>query len=218
MSPLLANIVLDELDKELERRGHRFCRYADDCNIYVKSQKAGERVMESIKRFITRKLRLKVNETKSKVAKSGECTFLGYTIGNGGKLWIAKKSKERMKKRIKELTRRNRGRKLETVIGELNRTLGGWLVYFRLANAKNWCSETERWLRRKLRCYRLKQCKRRIGIARFLMENGCMEYQAWELAMSRKGWYRMALSPQAHKTMGAEWFRRLGLIPIAIPK
>ena len=218
LSPLLANIVLDELDKELERRGHRFCRYADDCNIYVKSQKAGERVMESIKRFITRKLRLKVNETKSKVAKSGECTFLGYTIGNGGKLWIAKKSKERMKKRIKELTRRNRGRKLETVIGELNRTLGGWLVYFRLANAKNWCSETERWLRRKLRCYRLKQCKRRIGIARFLMENGCMEYQAWELAMSRKGWYRMALSPQAHKTMGAEWFRRLGLIPIAIPK
>ena len=105
MSPLLANIVLDELDKELERRGHRFCRYADDCNIYVKSQKSGERVMESIKRFITRKLRLKVNETKSKVAKSGECTFLGYTIGIGGKLWIAKKSKERMKKRIKELTR-----------------------------------------------------------------------------------------------------------------
>ena len=130
MSPLLANIVLDELDKELERRGHRFCRYADDCNIYVKSQKAGERVMESIKRFITQKLQLKVNETKSKVAKSVECTFLGYTIGSGGKLWIAKKSKERMKKRIKELTRRNRGRKLEAVIGELNRTLGGWLVYF----------------------------------------------------------------------------------------
>ena len=174
--------------------------------------------MEGVKQFITRKLRLKVNEAKSKVAKSRECAFLGYTIGSGGKLWIAKKSKERMKKRIKELTRRNRGRKLETVIGELNKTLGGWLVYFRLANAKNWCSETEQWLRRKLRCYRLKQCKRRIGIARFLMENGCKEYQAWELAMSRKGWYRMALSPQAHKAMGAEWFRRLGLIPIAIPK
>ena len=123
-----------------------------------------------------------------------------------------------MKKRIKELTRRNRGRKLEAVIGELNRTLGGWLVYFRLANAKNWCSETEQWLRRKLRCYRLKQCKRRTGIARFLMENGCREYQAWELAMSRKGWYRMALSPQAHRAMGAEWFRKRGLIPIAIPK
>lgn len=218
LSPLLANIVLDELDKELERRGHRFCRYADDCSIYVKSQKAGERVMESIRRFIAQKLRLKVNETKSKVAKSGECTFLGYTIGSGGRLWMAKKSKERMKKRIKELTGRNRGRKLEAVIGELNRTLGGWLVYFRLANAKNWCGETEQWLRRKLRCYRLKQCKRRIGIARFLMENGCREYQAWELAMSRKGWYRMALSPQAHRAMGAEWFRKRGLIPMAIPK
>ena len=218
LSPLLANIVLDELDKELERRGHRFCRYADDCNIYVKSQKAGERVMGSIKRFITRKLRLKVNEAKSKVAKSRECAFLGYTIGSGGKLWIAKKSKERMKKRIKELTRRNRGRKLDAVIGELNKTMGGWLVYFRLANAKNWCSETEQWLRRKLRCYRLKQCKRRIGIVRFLIENGCREYKAWELAMSRKGWYRMALSPQANIAMGNEWFRRLGLIPFAIPK
>lgn len=218
LSPLLANIVLDELDKELERRGHRFCRYADDCNIYVKSRKAGERVMESIRRFIERKLRLKVNEAKSKVAKSGECAFLGYTIGSGGKLWIARKSKERMRERIKGLTRRNRGRKLEAIIGELNRTLGGWLVYFRLASAKKWCSETEQWLRRRLRCYRLKQCKRRLGIARFLMENGCGERQAWELAMSRKGWYRMALSPQASMAMGNEWFRRRGLIPIAIPK
>lgn len=218
LSPLLANIVLDELDKELERRGHRFCRYADDCNIYVRSQKAGERVMEGIRRFITRKLRLKVNEAKSKVAKSGECAFLGYTIGSGGKLWIAKKSKERMKKRIRELTRRNRGKKLEAVIGELNKTLCGWLAYFRLANAKKWRGETEQWLRRKLRCYRLKQCKRRIGIARFLMENGCMENQAWELAMSRKGWYRMALSPQASMAMGNEWFRRMGLVPIAITK
>ena len=218
LSPMPANIVLDELDKEPERRGHRFCRYADDCNIYARTQKAGKRVMESIKRFITRKLRLKVNEAKSKVAKSGECAFLGCTIGSGGELWTAKKSKERMKKRIRELTRRNCGRKLEAVIGELNKMLGGWPVYFRLANAKNWCGETEQWLRRKLRCYRLKQCKRRIGISRFLMENGCREYQAWELAMSRKGWYRMALSPQAHKAMGAEWFRRLGLIPIAIPE
>lgn len=218
LSPMPANIVLDELDKELERRGHRFCRYADDSNIYARTQKAGERVMESIKRFITRKHRLKVNEAKRKVAKSGECAFLGYTIGSGGKLWTAKKSKERMKKRIKGLTRRNRGRKLEAVIGELNKTLGGWPVYFRLANAKNWCGETEQWLRQKLRCYRLKQCKRRIGIARFLMENGYREYQAWELAMSRKGWYRMALSSQAHKAMGAEWFKRLGLIPIAIPE
>jgi hypothetical protein len=117
--------------------------------------------MEGIKQFITRKLRLKVNETKSKVAKSKECTFLGYTIGSKGKLWISKKSKERIKTRIKTLTKRNRGRKLEVVIKEHNQMLRGWLMYFRLAEAKNWCKETEGWLRRKLRCYRLKQCKRR---------------------------------------------------------
>ena len=218
LSPLLANIVLDELDKELERRGHRFCRYADDCNIYVKSQKAGERVMEGIKQFITRKLRLKVNEAKSKVANSKECTFLGYTIGDKGKLWISKKSKARIKTRIKALTRRNRGRKLEAIIGELNQTLRGWLMYFRLAEAKRWCKETEKWLRRKLRCYRLKQCKRRIGIARFLMQNGCTEYQAWETAMCRNGWWRKSRFAQANKAMGNEWFRNLGLIPFALPK
>ena len=94
--------------------------------------------MESITRFITRKLRLKVNEAKSKVAKSRECTFLGYTIGSKGRLWISKKSKERAKKRIKELTRRNRGRNLEKIIEELNKFLRGWLVYYRLANGKNW--------------------------------------------------------------------------------
>ena len=218
LSPLLANIVLDELDKELERRGHRFCRYTDDCNIYVKSQKAGERVMEGIKQFITRKLRLKVNESKSKVAKSKECTFLGYTIGSKGKLWISKKSKARIKKRIKALTKRNRGRTLGAVIQELNQTLRGWLMYFRLAEAKRWCKETEGWLHRKLRCYRLKQCKRRIGIARFLMQNGCTEHQAWETAMCRNGWWRKSQFAQANKAMGNEWFRNLGLIPFALPK
>ena len=218
LSPLLANIVLDELDKELERRGHRFCRYADDCNIYVKSQKAGERVMEGIKQFITRKLRLKVNESKSKVAKSKECTFLGYTIGSKGKLWISKKSKARIKKRIKALTKRNRGRTLGAVIQELNQTLRGWLMYFRLAEAKRWCKETEGWLHRKLRCYRLKQCKRRMGIARFLMQNGCTEHQAWETAMCRNGWWRKSQFAQANKAMGNEWFRNLGLIPFALPK
>ena len=110
--------------------------------------------MEGIKQFITKKLLLKVNEAKSKVAKSKECTFLGYTIRDKGKLWIAKKSKARIKTRIKALTKRNRGRKIEVIIGELNQTLRGWLMYFRLTEAKNWCKETEKWLRRKLRCYR----------------------------------------------------------------
>jgi len=217
LSPLLANVVLDELDKELERRGHRFCRYADDCNIYVRSQKAGERVMEGIRRFIERKLRLKVNEAKSRVAPSGECKFLGYTIGAGGRLLVAAKSKERMHAKLKALTKRNRGRALGEVIGEVNRFAAGWLEYFRLAAAKTWLAETEGWLRRRLRCYRLKQCKRRIGVARFLMGCGCREESAWMLAMSRKGWYRKSVSPQAAKAMDIGWFRLQGLRPLALP-
>ena len=217
LSPLLANVVLDELDKELERRGHRFCRYADDCNIYVRSQKAGERVMEGIRRFIERKLRLKVNEAKSRVAPSRECKFLGYTIGTGGRLWVSTKSKERMRAKLKSLTKRNRGRALGEVIGEVNRYAAGWLEYFRLAAAKKWLAGTEGWLRRRLRCYRLKQCKRRIGVARFLMERGCREDHAWMLAMSRKGWYRKSASPQATKAMDTGWFRLQGLRPLALP-
>ena len=217
LSPLLANIVLDELDKELERRGHRFCRYADDCNIYVKSQRAGERVMDGITRFITRKLRLKVNTEKSKVAKSGFCKFLGYTIGAKGQLWIATKSKERMTERLRRLTSRNRGRKFETVIGELNAYLRGWLAYYRLASAKGWLAVTEQRLRRKLRCYRLKQCKRPYAIAKFLMKNGVPERRAWLLAGSRKGWYRMSDTPQAGEAMSNEWFVKQGLIPLVLP-
>ena len=218
LSPLLANIVLDELDKELERRGHRFCRYADDCNIYVKSQKAGERVMESMTRFITRRLRLKVNGAKSKVAPSRECAFLGHTIGGKGQLRISKKSKERMVDRLKELTKRNRGRKFETVIGEINTYLRGWLEYYRLASAKRWLAETGQWLRRKLRCYRLKQCKRRFAIAKFLVKNGLPEWRAWLLAGSGKGWYRMAGTPQANEAVSNKWFAEQGLIPLVIPR
>ena len=216
LSPLLANIVLDELDKELERRGHRFCRYADDCNIYVKTQKAGERVMKSLVRFITGRLRLKVNETKSKVAPSAQCTFLGYTIGTQGKLWIAEKSKKRMMERLRIITTRNRGRKLEAVIRELNAYLTGWLAYFRYATASHFLREAGRNLRRRLRCYRLKQCKRRIGIARCLTRLGMRPNDAWKVAMSRKGWYRKADAPQVKVYMNNAWFGKLGLVPLVI--
>ncbi len=218
LSPLLANIVLDELDKELERRGHRFCRYADDCNIYVRSRKAGERVMEGVTRFIAGKLRLKVNETKSKVAPSRDCAFLGYTIGGKGMLRISKKSKKRMTDRLKGMTRRNRGRKFETVIKEINNYLQGWLEYFKLASAKWWLGKIEQRLKRKLRCYRLKQCKRKFAIAKFLMKNGVPEWRAWILAGSGKGWYRMAESPQAHEAMNTRWFAEQGLIALALPR
>ena len=214
LSPLLANVVLDELDKELERRGHRFCRYADDCNIYVRSQKAGERVMESVTRFITRRLRLKVNEEKSKVAPSRECTYLGYTIGSNGQLRIAPKSKEKMRARLKELTARNGGRSLGKVVGELNRVTRGWIEYFKLASAKRWRSETDAWLRRRLRCYRLKQCKRRSGIVGFLVSRGLKARWAGAIAGSGKGWYRLSNTPQANKAMRLEWFSEIGYIPL----
>lgn len=214
LSPLLANIVLDELDKELERRGHRFCRYADDCNIYVRSQKAGERVMESITRFITRRLRLKVNEEKSKVAPSRECTYLGYTIGSNGQLRIAPKSKEKIRARLKELTARNRGRSLDKVVGELNRVTRGWIEYFKLASAKRWRSETDAWLRRRLRCYRLKQCKRRSGIVGFLVSRGLKARWEGAIAGSGKGWCRLSNTPQANKAMRLEWFSEIGYIPL----
>lgn len=217
LSPLLANVVLDELDKELEKRGHKFCRYADDCNIYVKSLAAGERVMESVTRFITRKLRLKVNEAKSKVAPSGGCTFLGYTIGTKGQLWVSRKSKSRVTDKLKGMTKRNRGRKFEQIIGEINLYLGGWLAYYKLASAKRWLTETEQWLRRRLRCYRLKQCKRAYPMAKFLMSLGASEFAAWETAGCRKGWYRKSLTGGAHIAMGNGWFREMGLIPLALP-
>ena len=211
LSPLLANILLDELDKELERRGHRFCRYADDCNIYVRSQQAGERVMGSVRRFIETRLKLKVNDAKSKVAPSGECKFLGYTIGAGGRLTIAEQSLEKVRKSLRRMTARNRGREVGDIVEEVNTLLRGWYNYFRLAQARGVFAKLDGWLRRKLRCYRIKQCKRRIGIARFLMAEGVKEYQAWELAMSKKGWWRLSNTPQTNKAMGMEWFRKLVL-------
>jgi len=169
LSPLLSNIVLDELDKELERRGHSFCRYADDSNIYVSSRKAGERVMASVADFIEKKLKLKVNQEKSGVRHCSDVKFLGYTILSGGGIRVSDKSIDRLKGRIKELTRRNRGVKFEQVISELNVTILGWTNYFRLANS--WITtfkSLDEWIRRKLRCYRLKQCGRRYTIYKLL--------------------------------------------------
>ncbi len=126
LSPLLANLMLDDLDKELEKRGHAFCRYADDCNIYVSSQKAGERVMESIVRFIEKKLKLKVNRSKSAVDKVSNRQFLGYRIMLDGRLTVSPKSIERLKGKIKGLTKRNRGTSFMTVVKDVNKYLDGW--------------------------------------------------------------------------------------------
>jgi len=215
LSPLLANLLLDELDRELERRGHRFCRYADDCNIYVYSQAAGERVMKSITRFLERRLRLRVNRAKSAVAHVSKRKFLGYRLLSGGRLGIAPASLRRVKERIRAITRRNRGRSLGRVIGELNRLLPGWVRYYRYAACRTHLRALDGWIRRKLRCLRLKQRKRAHPIAALLRRLGVPEWRAWLLALSGKGWWRKSGSPQASEAMTLDWFAQQGLVCLA---
>lgn len=211
LSPLLSNILLDELDKELERRGHKFCRYADDCNIYVHSQKAGERVMASTKQFLMKRLKLKVNEGKSAVALVRERKFLGYRLQTDGRLSMAPESLKRMKDKVRVLTKRNRGRKLEQVVLELNRYLTGWLSYFRLVESKDLFRRLDSWIRRRLRCYRLRQRKRRYPIVTFLITLGVNAKEAWNLAMSRKSWWTKSMNPTINSALPNAWFEKLGL-------
>jgi RNA-directed DNA polymerase len=215
LSPLLANLLLDDLDKELERRGHRFCRYADDCNIYVRSQAAGERVMASVVAFLEGRLRLRVNAQKSAVAPVWERSFLGHRLLSDGRLGLASKSLDRVKERLRRITRRNRGIALERMIGEVNSFTTGWLTYFRHAACKGALRDLDEWLRRKLRCVRLKQCKRAKPIADFLMKLGVPEWRAWRLALSGKGWWRVSGSPPAHEAMTQQWFASIGLVSLS---
>ena len=186
LSPLLSNIMLDELDRELERREHTFCRYADDCNIYVRSERAGQRVMESITHFIEQRLQLTLNAAKSAVALVNQRRFLGYRLQNDGVLTIAPESLQRLKDKVRVLTKRNRGRSFELVIRELNQTLRGWLNYFRLARLRSVWSDLEAWIRRKLRCYRLKQGKGGKDIIKWLMNLGVREKDARKIGSSGK--------------------------------
>lgn len=215
LSPLLANLLLDDLDQELERRGHRFCRYADDCNIYVRTQEAGERVMASVTQFLEERLRLWVNRGKSAAAPVEERQFLGYRILPGGRLVVAPRSLDRVKARIRQVTRRNRGVSLERMIGELNSYLTGWVTYFRYAACKSQLQRLDEWIRRKLRCVRLKQRKRAKTIADFLQSLGVPEWSAWILALSGKGWWRKSAAPQANQAMSIAWFKAQGLVTLA---
>jgi RNA-directed DNA polymerase len=214
LSPLLANVLLDDFDKELERRGHRFCRYADDCNIYVRSEAAGERVMASVVAFLESKLRLKVNRAKSVVAPVRERSFLGHRLLSGGRLGIAPKSLARAKERLRRITRRNRGIALERIVGEVNSFTTGWVTYFRHAACKSALRDIDDWLRRKLRCVRLKQSKRAKPIANFLMTCGVPARRAWLLAAAGKGWWRRSGSPPANEAMTRQWFVQLGLVSL----
>ena len=216
LSPLLSNIVLDELDEELERRGHKFVRYADDCNIYVRSQAAGERVMESVSNFIENKLKLIVNREKSQVCEVNQTKFLGYTIQKDGNLSIAKKSVERFKEKVRSITKRNRGVKFEQVIAELIPVMRGWLNYFQRARCKSLLRNLDSWIRRKLRCYRLKQCKRAITLQQFLKSRGVDTWQSWILALSGKGYWRKSGCPQMHQALSNKWFDEVGLYNLTL--
>jgi RNA-directed DNA polymerase len=218
LSPLLSNIVLDELDQELERRGHRFVRYADDCNIYVRSQRAGERVMKSVSEFITRKLKLKVNEQKSAVSQPSKRKFLGFSFTwlPEPKRRIAPKAIARFKQRVRELTRRTRGVKVETMIAQLSRYLLGWRGYFGFCQTPSVLRKLEEWLRRRLRSVVWKQWKR--GKVRFaeLRKRGVSQDLAAKTAGSAHGPWRLSNSPALTIALPNAYFASLGLTPLVI--
>src|SRR5690554_3353658 len=213
LSPLLSNIVLDELDKELERRGHKFVRYADDCNIYVKSKRAGLRTMANIQRFIEGKLRLKVNEKKSAVDRPWKRKFLGFsfTFHKEPKVRIAKESLKRMKNKVREITSRKMPYPMEYRIQKLNQYLMGWCGYFVLADTKSIFLELDQWIRRRLRMCLWKNWKKPKTKIRNLIQLGVPQWQAYEWGNTRKSYWRISNSPILHRTLGNSYWRNRGL-------
>jgi RNA-directed DNA polymerase len=213
LSPLLSNVVLDELDKELEERGLCFVRYADDCNIYVRSKRAGLRVMESITRFIERTLKLKVNEKKSAVDRPWKRRFLGFsfTFHKNPKIRVSQESIKRCKQRIRELTSRRKSMNMKDRIGKLNRYLVGWLGYYQLAETPTIFRNLDKWIRRRLRMIRWKEWKKIKTKYKNLKKYGVQERKAWEWANTRKGYWRVASSPILHNALGNRYWDNQGL-------
>lgn len=211
---MLANVVLDELDWELERRGHRFARYADDCNIMVKNQRAGERVMASVTRFLSDTLRLTVNPLKSAVDRPAKRKFLGFTVSrNGARLKVTDKAIEKLKDRIRELTRRTRGYRLVDIVAELRKTLLGWKAYFGITEVLSPLRDIDKWLRRKLRCYIWKQWGR-AGY-RELRKRGVSVREAWNTSKTAHGAWRLSKNPALTLALPARYFSSLGLPSLA---
>src|SRR5437773_5115348 len=213
LSPLLSNLVLDELDRELERRGHRFVRYADDCNIYVRSERSGQRVMESITQFITQKLKLKVNESKSAVARPQERKFLGFsfTAGPEVKRVIAPKALDRFKQRIREITGRAKGVSMETTMEELAPYMRGWRSYFGFCETPEVLISLTGWVRRKLRCALWRQWKTVRRRRAALLELGVRPRLAANLAASGRGPWYLSLTKALNVGLSKLYFRSLGL-------
>lgn len=213
LSPLLSNIVLDELDKELEKRGHSFVRYADDCNIYVNSRKAGHRVMDSLTSFIEGKLRLKVNGTKSAVDRPWKRKFLGFsfTSHREPKVRIAKESMKRMKDKVRDITSRKKPYPMEYRIEKLNQYLMGWCGYFALADTPSVFRNFDSWIRRRLRMCIWKNWKKPKTKVRKLIGLGVPPGKAYEWGNSRKSYWRISKSPIMHKSLGNSYWNSRGL-------
>src|SRR5215475_2529306 len=216
LSPLMSNVLLDELDKELERRGHKFCRYADDCNIYVRSRQAGERVMASVTEFLEKRLRLKVNREKSAVARPWERKFLGYSMtwNKQPRLKVAESSIVRLKAKVRVIFNEGRGRSLRQVIKELNALLRGWMQYFRLAEVKGIYEELDGWIRRKLRCLIWLQWKRPKTRTKELIKRGLEKLRAWKSASNGRGSWWNAGASHMNEALPKSFFDRLGLVSL----
>ncbi|HEX2093685.1 MAG TPA: group II intron reverse transcriptase/maturase [Longimicrobiaceae bacterium] len=214
LSPLLANVLLDEVDRVLEKSGHAFVRYADDCNVYVRSKRAGERVMEHL-RALYAKLRLKVNEDKSAVARAWDRTFLGYSFWVAGgrvvKRRVAPKALEDFKQRIRQITSRNGGRSLGKVVGELRMYLLGWKAYFRLADTPGVFHALDQWIARRLRLVQLKQWKRGRTAYREMRTRGVPEWLARKAARFTRHWWRLTSHGALNTALPGKLFEQMGL-------
>lgn len=216
LSPLLSNVLLDELDQELERRGHRFVRYADDCNIYVRSRRAGERVLEGVERFLRKRLRLVVNREKSAVDRPWKRKFLGYTFTTHyqPKLKVAPESVQRLKARLREAFRRGRGRKLATLLAELRPLLLGWMSYYRKSEVRATLEQLDQWIRRKLRAILWRQWKRPWTRATALARRGLPWQRAWLSATNGRGPWWNAGARHMHQAVTTRELRQLGLVSL----
>jgi group II intron reverse transcriptase/maturase len=213
LSPLLSNILLDELDKELEQRNHTFSRYADDCNIYVRTRRSAERVMFSITTFLEQRLKLVVNKEKSAVDRPWNRTFLGYgmTFHRTPKLKTGEKALDRIKSKVREIVRQGRGRNLKRVIEEMAPVVRGWMNYYKLAEVKRPFEELDGWLRRKLRCILWRQWKRPFTRFKKLRYRGLSEARAWRSVLNKRGpWWNSGAS-HMNQAFDASYFTKLGL-------
>jgi RNA-directed DNA polymerase len=216
LSPLLSNVLLDDLDRELERRGHAFCRYADDVNIYAQSEAAGKRVLESITNFLEKRLRLKVNEEKSSVDRPWNRSFLGYSMTSQKmpRLKVSRESERRLRAKLRSAFRKGRGRNLKRFVDDLRPLLRGWVTYFRLAEVKRVFEELDAWLRRRLRCVLWRQWKRPRTRARNLAQRGLSADRAWRSAYNGRGPWWNSGSSHMNAAFPRAFFDSLGLVSL----